>query len=43
MVTADLALNYETTSLVCELYSQLTKEEADTDKLCAEANLLRYA
>ena len=27
-----LALNYETTSLLCELYSQLTKEEAD-DKL----------
>lgn len=28
-----LALNYETTSLVCELYSQLTKEETDTNKL----------
>lgn len=28
-----LALNYETTSLLCELYSQLTKEEADVDKL----------
>ncbi len=28
-----LALNYETTSLVCELYSQLTKEEMDADKL----------
>lgn len=28
-----LALNYETTSLVCELYSQLTKEDLDADKL----------
>lgn len=28
-----LALNYETTSLLCELYSQLTKEETDTNKL----------
>lgn len=28
-----LALNYETTSLVCELYSQLTKKGMDTDKL----------
>ena len=28
-----LALNYETTALVCELYSQLTKEETDTNKL----------
>lgn len=30
---SQLALNFETSSLLCELYSQLSKEEMDADKL----------